>query len=36
VIDSKDYMELMGNFQKAFDELQEADNHPKRLGTGEK
>ncbi len=33
VIESKDYMELMGNFQKAFDELQEADNHPKRLGT---
>lgn len=32
VIESKDYMELMGNFQKAFDELQEADNHPKRLG----
>ena len=29
---SKDYMELMDNFQHAFDELQEKDNHPKRLG----
>ena len=29
---SQQYMELMKNFQKAFDELQEADNHPKRLG----
>ena len=35
VLESEKYMELMGNFQKAFDELQEADNHPKRLGTGE-
>ncbi len=33
MLDSKGYMELMSNFQKAFDELQEADNHPKRLGT---
>ena len=32
VMESKEYMELMSNFQKAFDELQEADNHPKRLG----
>jgi len=34
LIDSKQYMELMGNFQQAFDELQAADNHPKRLGSG--
>ena len=34
VLESNDYMELMSNFQKAFDELQEADNHPKRLGDG--
>lgn len=33
VVESKDYMELMDNFQKAFNELQEADNHPKRLGS---
>lgn len=33
--DSQDYMELMQNFQQAFDELQAADNHPKRLGSGE-
>ncbi len=33
VLESKEYMELMDNFQKAFDELQEADNHPKRLGS---
>ena len=33
--DSRDYMELMQNFQQAFDELQAADNHPKRLGSGE-
>lgn len=32
ILDSKEYMELMDNFQKAFDELQEADDHPKRLG----
>lgn len=32
IVDSNEYMELMSNFQKAFDELQEADNHPKRLG----
>ena len=32
VVESKDYMELIGNFQKAFDELQEADNHLKSLG----
>lgn len=30
--DSEKYMELMSNFQKSFDELQEEDNHPKRLG----
>ena len=36
VTNSNDYMELMQNFQQAFDELQEADNHPKRLGSGEK
>tara|TARA_R110000868_G_scaffold306734_1_gene567974 strand:+ start:7322 stop:7759 length:438 start_codon:yes stop_codon:yes gene_type:complete len=30
---SEEYMELMQNFQKAFDELQESDNHPKRLGS---
>ncbi|MEO9884734.1 MAG: hypothetical protein ABJR05_13595 [Balneola sp.] len=29
---SENYMELMENFQHAFDELQESDNHPKRLG----
>lgn len=29
---TKEYMELINNFQQAFDELQEADNHPKRLG----
>lgn len=29
---SDHYMELMENFQHAFDELQESDNHPKRLG----
>ncbi|MCR9133187.1 MAG: hypothetical protein NXI08_11450 [bacterium] len=33
VLESKEYMELMDNFQKAFNELQEADNHPKRLGS---
>jgi hypothetical protein len=32
VTDSERYMELMKNFQQAFNELQEADNHPKRLG----
>lgn len=32
VVESKEYMELMDNFQKSFDELQAADNHPKRLG----
>ncbi len=36
VTNSNRYMELMQNFQQAFDELQEADNHPKRLGSGEK
>ena len=30
--DSKQYMELMEKFQHAFNELQEADNHPHRLG----
>lgn len=30
--ESKEYMELLETFQKAFDELQEADDHPKRLG----
>lgn len=34
--DSQEYMELMQNFQQAFDELQEADNHPKRLEEPEK
>ena len=29
---SESYMELMKNFQHAFNELQEADDHPKRLG----
>ena len=29
---SDHYMELMENFQQAFDELQENDNHPKRIG----
>ncbi len=29
---TENYMELMKDFQEAFDELQEADNHPKRLG----
>lgn len=31
VLQSEKYMELMSNFQQAFDELQEQDNHPKRL-----
>ena len=31
-LDSERYMELMHTFQKAFDELQEEDKHPKRLG----
>lgn len=30
--DSEQYMELIKNFQQAFNELQEKDNHPKRLG----
>ncbi|HCI69112.1 MAG TPA: hypothetical protein DHV30_00310, partial [Balneola sp.] len=29
---TENYMELMKNFQISFDELQEADEHPKRLG----
>lgn len=36
VNDSENYMELMKTFQKAFDELQESDNHPKRLGESTK
>ncbi|RNC83020.1 MAG: hypothetical protein ED557_09870 [Balneola sp.] len=32
VNNSQEYMELMKNFQQAFNELQEGDNHPKRLG----
>lgn len=32
VKNSKRYMELMFTFQHAFDELQEADDHPVRLG----
>ena len=32
VSESENYMELMKTFQQAFDELQESDNHPKRLG----
>lgn len=32
VTESKEYMELMSNFQHAFNELQESDNHPKRIG----
>ncbi len=32
---SEEYMELMQNFQQAFNELQGADNHPKRLGAKE-
>ncbi|MFN1835148.1 hypothetical protein AB2B38_007800 [Balneola sp. MJW-20] len=32
---SERYMELMQNFQEAFDELQEEDDHPKRLGNKE-
>ena len=36
VRDSKKYMELMENFQLAFNELQEADNHPHRLGEPKK
>lgn len=35
VTQSKEYMELMGNFQQAFNELQEKDGHPKRLGPKE-
>ncbi len=34
--DSQKYMELIQNFQHAFNELQEADNHPKRLGKMQK
>lgn len=30
--DSAAYMELTEHFQQAFNELQEADNHPKRIG----
>ncbi len=33
---SEKYMELMSTFQHAFDELQEADEHPKRLGEAKK
>jgi uncharacterized protein YuzE len=33
---SERYMELMSTFQNAFDELQEEDNHPKRLGESKK
>ena len=33
---SKQYMELMKTFQEAFDELQESDNHPKRIGKPKK
>lgn len=36
VVESRQYMELMDNFQQAFNELQEADEHPKRLGDGSK
>lgn len=36
VKNSEKYMELMSTFQHAFDELQEADDHPKRLGTSNK
>lgn len=32
---SEEYMELMEEFQKAFNELQESDNHPHRLGEPE-
>lgn len=32
VHETKEYMDLIDNFQKAFDELQEEDNHPKRIG----
>jgi len=32
VKESEEYMELMDEFQKAFNELQESDNHPHRLG----
>lgn len=34
--DSEEYMELMKQFQKAFNELQESDNHPHRLGESKK
>ena len=36
VKNSKRYMELMSTFQHAFDELQEADEHPIRLGESKK
>lgn len=36
VKNSKKYMELMDTFQHAFDELQEADDHPVRLGNSKK
>ncbi len=32
VQESEEYMELMKEFQNAFNELQESDNHPHRLG----
>ena len=32
--ETTEYMDLISNFQQAFDELQEQDNHPKRLGSG--
>lgn len=36
VKNSEKYMELMSTFQHAFDELQEADDHPVRLGESKK
>lgn len=36
VKNSEKYMELMSTFQHAFDELQENDNHPKRIGESKK
>lgn len=36
LIESKSYMQLIENFQSAFNELQEEDQHPKRLGPSSK
>jgi hypothetical protein len=35
LVNSKSYMQLIQNFQSAFNQLQKEDNHPKRLGSSE-